>query len=81
MDIVEDLQPFQPHNGPDPEWNKHQLWVLDRLWNDDKHRAPHIASGVTESAYFNSLPLIVHPVHGTGSLELGVKICRVWPLW
>jgi hypothetical protein len=34
--IFESFQPY-PRRGQNPD-----LWVLDRLWNDDKHRAPHI---------------------------------------
>jgi hypothetical protein len=52
--------------------------LLDRLWNDDKHRAPHITRGVTSQSYFDSFPFVIHPIFNSGALQLGSKICRVW---
>jgi len=77
--VLYDLQPFHPKNGVDPEWNP--LWVLDRLWNDDKHRAPHMALGVTDTATIEfgiGGGDFIWFVMNTGPLDLGSKICRVW---
>jgi hypothetical protein len=39
IDIIESLQPYQPYKGRNEPYS-HPLWILNRLWNDDKHRTP-----------------------------------------
>jgi|SRR5579862_53480 len=69
------LQPFHPQQGPDPKWNA--LWVLNRLWNDDKHRAPHVAMGVADAASIDA-EVPIFPVFCSGPLELDAVVARVW---
>jgi len=40
--IIENLQPFNKQDDPE----SHPLYILDRLWNDDKHETPHIVAGI-----------------------------------
>ena len=44
VDLIESLQPYQQYKegGNDPY--SHPLWILNRLWNDDKHRSPVICT-------------------------------------
>lgn len=39
IDLIESLQPYQPYNGRDDP-KLHPLYILNRLWNEDKHRSP-----------------------------------------
>ncbi len=36
IDLIESLQPYQRKDDP----KLHPLYILNRLWNDDKHRSP-----------------------------------------
>jgi len=55
--IVEAVQPYE-RNPEDP--TKSELWILDRLWNDDKHRAPSlVGSSMVQSN--------LHVVHASGA--------------
>ena len=76
--VLYDLQPFHLKNGGDPELNP--LWILNGLWNGDKHRAPHIAHGVTQLARIDTgeSRADIWPIFSTGALDSGSKICRVW---
>lgn len=53
IDIIESLQPYQGGNDP----HLHPLWILNRLWNDDKHRSPvicmtfHKSTGLSPSRW------------------------------
>lgn len=41
--IIEDVQPFKAQDrGQMPEYAP--LWILNRLWNDDKHRVPTLTA-------------------------------------
>lgn len=61
IDLIESLQPYQPyHGGNDP--HSHPLWILNRLWNDDKHRSPvicttfHKSTGISPGGQSVRLP-------------------------
>jgi hypothetical protein len=42
--VVREIRALQPyHRGAAAEDDK--LWILDRLWNDDKHKAIHVVGG------------------------------------
>lgn len=45
QDLIERLQPYQGGYAGAPEI--HPLNILNRLWNDDKHRAPHLMGGMS----------------------------------
>jgi hypothetical protein len=45
---VTEIEKLQPYQVPTPE--RHKLWILNRLWNDDKHRAPHVAMAMPSSS-------------------------------
>lgn len=54
IDLIGSLQPYQSYKGRnDPDL--HPLWILNRLWNDDKHRTPtlmltaHKSTGISPS--------------------------------
>ncbi len=40
--LVDNLQPYKRGNDP----KGHELYILNRLWNDDKHETPVIVAGV-----------------------------------
>ena len=39
------IEGVQPYNGPHG-YRAHRLWMLNRLWNDDKHRFPSIVGWI-----------------------------------
>lgn len=43
-DAIESFQPYDGPNAPPPE--DHVVWILERLWNEDKHRAPALTGGL-----------------------------------
>ncbi len=60
--VIKDAQPFEArHNGGQPE--RQSLWVLNELWNIDKHRLLHTTIVATE---IKTLEVIAH--------ELGVQV-------
>jgi hypothetical protein len=75
-DWLHKLQPFQLEGSLHPEANP--LWILDRLWNDDKHRAPHIAVGITDEATIDGAGEDIWAIFNTGPLELGSVVARIW---
>jgi hypothetical protein len=46
IDLIESLQPYQ--GGNDPYYNP--LWILNRLWNNDKHRSPVICTTIHKAS-------------------------------
>ncbi len=50
--VIRDLQPFVD-SRPQVPLEAQPLWLLNRLWNDDKHRGPHIAGANTQNTTFN----------------------------
>jgi len=78
LTMLYDLQPFQPQSGGGTA-ERNKLWILDRLWNDDKHRAPHISFATTDEAHLDCPDgEIIWAIFNSDALELGTKICRVW---
>jgi hypothetical protein len=77
-EVLFDLQPFQPKHANDPEGCP--LWILDRLWNDDKHRAPHLVMGISDAATLHvSPPGWDHAVTCLGGpLEIDSVVAKVW---
>jgi hypothetical protein len=78
QDLIYDHQPFHAEHADDPEGCP--LWVLDRLWNDDKHRAPHLVMGISDmSSITMEPPGWYHAIgwHG-GPLEVGTVVTKVW---
>ena len=62
IDLIESLQPCKPYKGRnDPD--SHPLWILNRLWNDDKHRTPilvvafHAGTGISPSGSTKTVQL------------------------
>lgn len=47
--VIEQLQPYKMSHPAAPV-EQHPLWVLDRLWNDDKRKSPHVVAAVPEQA-------------------------------
>jgi hypothetical protein len=76
--IVFALQPFRAAPGADAEASP--LWILDRLWKDGLHGAPHLVAAVTGPVSVRSEPpgwLHVVQVLG-GPVEVGSVVQRVW---
>jgi hypothetical protein len=48
--VIKELQPYK-RTPNDPRADP--LWILERLWNDDKHRAPHVVTGVLGGSALN----------------------------
>ncbi len=68
IDIIESLQPYQPYRGrSDP--SMHPLRVLDRLWNEDKHRSPVLIVTLHKSTQIIPKPQRVRLPDGTFSLQ------------
>ncbi|PKB58314.1 MAG: hypothetical protein BZY83_07830 [SAR202 cluster bacterium Casp-Chloro-G2] len=42
LKVIEELQPYHRGNPQD-----HPLWILNRLWNDDKHRTPVVVATIS----------------------------------
>lgn len=49
IDLIESLQPYQPYQGGNDPYS-HPIWILNRLWNDDKHRSPVICTTIHKSS-------------------------------
>jgi hypothetical protein len=64
--LVEGFQPYHRTDTP----SAHPLYVLDRLWNNDKHRVPEVAL----SAVIGSM------VFATGAGEIGVPVINYAPI-
>ena len=75
IDLIENLQPY--HTRPDPTSN--WLYVLNRLWNEDKHRAPALMAGTNRSFSINRATLsgpggFISP--SVGAIEDGAEVLR-----
>lgn len=71
-----DLQPFNMQDRINP--SGHPLVILNDLWNADKHRSPHVATGVTDTAWIDYGDAEIWPIYNSGPLDLGSVIARVW---
>lgn len=78
VDEIERVQPYALGNlvqpiRPDPSTNpdRDALWMLERLWNDDKHRAPALVAGLARVYDINFSGLSLPPQSGV-SFELNV---------
>jgi hypothetical protein len=70
------IEGFQPYHRPDNP-TRHPLWILNRLWNDDKHRAPAVVvSAITGSVVGTTNSTRIDPhidfVRFTGNDEMHV---------
>lgn len=54
--IIEQLQPYQ--RGKDAAPDLHPLYVLNRLWNEDKHRAPDLMAALNNRVELKGFSLL-----------------------
>jgi hypothetical protein len=64
--IIEDAQPYKRPEAERASW---PLYMLDRLWNDDKHRAPSIVGAVATGSRLR----IIKSGHGLGITPDSIK--------
>jgi hypothetical protein len=73
---MKDLQPYMRTNEPTTD----PLWVLNRLWNDDKHRVPALVGSIAVSSQVHIVELsgpmsgFAGPNVSYGAFEDGDKI-------
>ena len=68
IDLIESLQPYQPYQGrSDP--SAHPLRILDRLWNEDKHRTPILVVTLHKSTQITPKPHRIQLIDGTTRLQ------------
>ncbi|WP_027007916.1 hypothetical protein [Conexibacter woesei] len=62
-DAVEVIDRFQPYHSANPKASI--LWMLNRMWNEDKHRVPHVAAAIIVLAQ-----AVIHEMTGGGMYRM-----------
>lgn len=73
------IDAVQPYHRPEADRLQHPLWVLDRLWNDDKHRVPAVVGGLNVGSRLNIIELVGGPFSDhieVGPLYEGKEVAR-----
>ena len=55
------VESFQPYHAPHPR--SHPLWIIHRLWNDDKHRTTPLLGSILSSSTFAVLRGSPNDIH------------------
>ena len=75
--LIGSLQPYQPYKGRnDP--SMHPLWVLNRLWNEDKHRSPVLIVTLHRSTQITPVAQSVQFIVWTNSEQASIPPHNVY---
>lgn len=73
LDTTSDLEDPYARTDERGRAEKHPLWLLERLWNDDKHRAPALIGAMSRSSNFSSTNLHI-PAHSAFQFDMFVGV-------
>ena len=72
LTLIEQLQPYHLDNPHD-----HPLWILSRLWNNDKHRTAVMVAAISNETLINIDPVATITISGPQPLDRDFQLTGI----